>query len=76
LVALGALYLDDFADVRKREVECRLPKLMDELAGVCFAARAGCQFVVDCEAHAVSLASIVQHPGLSVTHELPPTFQS
>jgi len=39
-------------------------------AGVCFVAR-GRQLVMDCEAHVVSLAFMVQRSGQFVTHEVP-----
>ena len=37
------------------QVERRLPKLLNELPGVCFVARSR-QLVMDCEAHVASLA--------------------
>ena len=80
-IALVTLELDDFADVRKRQVERRLPKLLHELAGVYFVASRR-QLLMDCEAHVVSLALIVQHLGQRVTQEMtlaappPPTRRS
>jgi hypothetical protein len=55
------------------QVERRLPKLLYQLAGVCFVARGGCQFVMNRQAHFVSLASMVQRPDQFVTHEVPLT---
>ena len=69
-VALVALKLDYFADVLEGQVERRLPKLVDELPGVCFVARGGCQLVMDCQAHVVSLPFMMQRPAPSVTHEM------
>ena len=79
-VALVAPELDNFADVLEGQVERRLPKLLDELAGVRFVAR-GRQLVMNRQAHVVSLAFMVQRPGQSVTHEMalaapPPTRRS
>jgi hypothetical protein len=68
--ALVAPELDDFADMLEGQVERRLPKLLHELPGVCFVARSR-QFVMDCQAHVVSLAIMVQRPGQSVIHEVP-----
>jgi hypothetical protein len=56
-------------------------RLLYELPGVGFVARGGCQPVMNCQAHVVSLAIIVQHPGQRVTHEMalaapPPTRRS
>ncbi len=52
------------------QVERRLSKLLDQLAGVRFVAR-GRQLVMDGQAHVVSLAFMVQRPGQFVTHEMP-----
>ena len=68
-VALVAPELDNFADVLEGQVERRLTKLLDELAGVRFVAR-GRQLVMNRQAHVVSLAFMVQRPGQSVTHEM------
>jgi hypothetical protein len=46
-----------------------LTKLLDELAGVRLVAR-GRQLVMNCQAHVVSLAFMVQRSGQSVTHEM------
>ena len=51
------------------QVERRLTKLLDELAGVRFVA-CGRKLVMDCQAHVVSLAFMVQLSGKSVTHEM------
>lgn len=65
-IALVAPQLGDFAGVRKRQAERRRPKLLDQLAGVRFVARRGCQLVVNRQAHIVSLLLIVQRPGQSI----------
>ncbi|MGO8925926.1 MAG: hypothetical protein ACLQU3_03375 [Limisphaerales bacterium] len=69
-VALVILELDDLADVLERQIERRLPKLLDQLAGVRLIAR-GRQLEMNGQAHVVSLAFIVQRPGQFVTHEIP-----
>jgi hypothetical protein len=68
-VALVAPEIDNLADMLEGQVERRLPKLLHELPGVCFVARSR-QFVMDGQAHVVSLAFMVQRPGQSVTHEV------
>jgi hypothetical protein len=57
-------------DALKGQVERRLGKLLDDLSRVRFVARDG-QLVMDCEAHVVSLAFMVQRPGQFVTCEMP-----
>src|ERR1039458_385618 len=54
-IALVALELDDFADVLEGQVERRLPKLLDELPGVCFVARDR-QLIMNRQSHVVLLA--------------------
>jgi hypothetical protein len=66
--------------VLERQVERRLTKLLDELAGVLFVTR-GRQLVMNCQTHVVLLAFMVQRSGQSVTHEMalaapPPTLRS
>ncbi|MGO8928637.1 MAG: hypothetical protein ACLQU3_17350 [Limisphaerales bacterium] len=58
------------ADKHAGQVERRLPKLLDQLAGVRLVAR-GRQLVMNGQSHVVSLAIMVQRPGQSVTHEIP-----
>jgi hypothetical protein len=67
--SFGASELDNFADVLEGQVERRLTKLLDELAGVGFVSR-GRQLVMNRQAHIVSLAFMVQRPGQRVTHEM------
>jgi hypothetical protein len=69
-IALVAPELDSFADVLEGQVERRLPKLLDQLAGVRLVAR-GRQLVMNRQSHVVSLAIMVQRPSQSVTHEIP-----
>jgi hypothetical protein len=68
-ITLVAPELDYFADVLEGQIERRLSKLLNELAGVPFVAR-GRQLVMNGQAHVVSLAFMVQRPGQSVTHEI------
>jgi hypothetical protein len=56
--------------VLEGQVQRRLPKLMDELPGVCFVARRGRKLIMEGKSHVVSLAFIVQRPGQSVTCEM------
>ena len=67
--SFGAPELDDLADMRKRRVERRLPKLLNQLEGVRLVAR-GRQLVVNRQAHVVSMPFIVQRPGQPVTNEM------
>jgi hypothetical protein len=68
-VALVTPELDNLADVLEGQVERRLPKLLDQLAGVRFIAP-GRQLVMDGQAHIVP-PFMVQRPSQSVTHEMP-----
>jgi hypothetical protein len=67
--ALLAPERDDFADVLEGQVERRLTKLLDELAGLGLVARDR-QLIVNRQAHIVSLTVIVQRTGQRVTHEM------
>ena len=55
VVALVAPEVDEVTDMPEGQVERRLPKLLDELAGVLFVARGG-QLIMDGQAHIVSMA--------------------
>jgi hypothetical protein len=74
-IALVTRELDNLADVLEGQVERRLPKLLDELAGVRLVAR-GRQLIMNRQSHVVLLGFMVERIGLSVTDKMPMAKQT